>query len=222
MSDMNESEELRIVALGDSITLAASGNWPQECRWIRRVEAGLRALFPKQRPAVINAGAGGNTAREGWARFEEDVTPHRPHTVLIQFGGNDATPDPERHVGLDEFQKLMQRMVQRCRELEAQPMLLPFPPVIDYWHRCWLEDTFQEKGGQDRYIEDYRDIVRLTAATEGVPLIDIDRILRAACKRYGVASQIMPDGVHLTPDGNLTVALVATAELAQWMAQRCR
>ena len=42
------------------------------------------------------------------------MAPHRPHVVLIEFGGNDATPEPDRHVPLDEYQGLLAAMIARC------------------------------------------------------------------------------------------------------------
>jgi len=167
-------------------------------------------------------GWGGNTAREGWARFENDVTPHRPRVVLIEFGGNDATPDPGRHLVPDEFAERIGAMIARCRELGAEPVLLTFSPVIDRWHALWAADFFKEHGGQDRYIEDYRERTRTIAVREGLLLIDIDRALRAAMRRHGESSQIMADGVHLTPGGNLTVALAIIEGLAQWLAHTAR
>lgn len=203
--------ELRIVALGDSITAAHTGDWPVAERWPARVEAGLGALFPNRKIRVINAGGGGNTAREGWARFEKDVAAHRPDVVLIEFGGNDATPEPDRHVALDEYKRILVVMIARCREMGAQPVLLTFPPIIDVWH-CWQKE-FQSQGGCDRYIEAYRDITRKVAVSEDVPLIDIDLALRSAAARHGLTSQVMPDGVHLTQGGNLTVALAVIGGL---------
>ena len=80
-----------IVAFGDSMTeckaLEPSARWPGLLqRRLNRASAGIRCV-------VVNAGVGGNTSREGLARLERDVLPHRPDLTLVQFGGNDATPD---------------------------------------------------------------------------------------------------------------------------------
>ena len=214
---MTHREEVTIVAFGDSITAATAGDWPEECRWVTRVEGGLRALFPSRPLRIVNAGVGGNTVREGWARFERDVAPYRPSAVLIEFGGNDATPDPDRRVVPKEFTDLLVAVIERCREINAHPILLTFPPVVDHWHAFWRHEAFREAGGQDRYIETYRALTRTTAVCEEVPPADIDCALRRAMARFGTSLQVMPDGVHLTPAGNLTVALEVLRVLAQWM-----
>ena len=90
-----------IVAFGDSMTeckaLEPSKRWPGLLqRRLNRASAGIRC-------EVVNAGVGGNTSREGLARLERDVLPHRPDLTLVQFGGNDTTPDPARAVPFDEY-----------------------------------------------------------------------------------------------------------------------
>lgn len=218
---MKDSSELLIVGLGDSITAATTGNWPAEDRWLNRAEAGLRALFPRRKIAAINSGVGGNTSREGLARFEKDVVAHAPAAVLIEFGGNDATMEPDRHVTPDEFVRNLAVMSARCREIGAQPFFLTFPPLVDLWHPFWPDEPFREKGGKDWTIEAYREATRRAAEGGDALMIDIDFALRVAMRRTGVASQIMPDGVHLNPGGNLTVALAVIEKLGAWIGTRC-
>ena len=98
---------LTIVAFGDSITQAKEV--APEKRWPELLRAALQARMPGRGFAVVNAGVGGNTSREGLARIERDVLAHRPDWVLVEFGGNDATHDPARHVPPDEFAANMAR-----------------------------------------------------------------------------------------------------------------
>ena len=97
---MNQKRPVRIVAFGDSITAATH----QELRdrWPEILRHALVERFPACAIEMTNAGVGGNTSREGLRRFKQDVLPHKPHFVSVEFG-NDMTPDRDRHVSLQEF-----------------------------------------------------------------------------------------------------------------------
>lgn len=194
-----------ILAFGDSITQAASQ--PEEKRWLRLLECEVRARRPGLALNFVNAGVGGNTAREGLAGIEPDVLRHRPDVVLIQFGGNDATPDPQRHVPLDEYDADLAAIRDRLLE-RGQPrlILLTFPPVIDAWHGWREHPAFAATGGLDAAVEQYRQRTRAFALRHDLPLADIDLALRDSIRRDGPGHCILPDGVHLTADGNAVVA----------------
>ena len=208
---MKKQKTVTIVAFGDSIT-ACHTEMPDEAqRWPSALESALRARFPARMIRVVNAGAGGNTSREGLARMETDVLAHRPDYVLVEFGGNDATPEPGRHVPIEEFHANLAAMKNRLEARGGGRMIiLPFPPILDRLH-AW-RDEMKSAGGQDRYVEQYRQAARTFAAGNGLPLADIDLAIRE-----NLAESIMADGVHLTPAGNRrvmeTVLAVLTDEL---------
>lgn len=201
---MSDRKTITIVAFGDSITQAAA----QECenRWPEVLRRGLQERFARLDIRVINAGAGGETSREGLARIGTDVLAHKPQYVLFEFG-NDATPEPDRHVSLEEFTENVNRIINRVVD-EAGGIAIPmtFPPVIDAWHSHYEHPFYEEYGGQDACQEGYRAAVRTIAHQRGVPMIDIDRALRARMSADGPESCILPDGVHLTAEGNACVA----------------
>ena len=190
-----------VAAFGDSIT--AANQVAADKRWVelvnmRRKDDGVH---------VINSGVGGNTTREGLARIREDVLAHKPDMVLIEFGGNDATPDPERHVSLDEFadnlHSMHEQIITSCPG--ARVVLLTFPPVIDDWH-TWKGDEFFAPDGGDAYVEKYRQATRNYAFVHGLALVDIDKALRQAIENGSTGQYILPDGVHLTEEGHAVVA----------------
>jgi len=184
-----------IVAFGDSITLAVSGNLEERLRWPSLLEAGLRERFPGLDLRVVNAGVGGNTSREGLARMDADVLAHAPGIVLVEFGGNDATPQSDRHVTLEEFRANLAAMKGRLDALGAVMVPMTFPPVVDRNH-AWYE-TFKDLGGQDAVVERYRGLTRSFAREHRLPLVDLDAAIRRDPDAF-----IMSDGVHLTPAGN--------------------
>ena len=212
---MSQQKSLTLVAFGDSITQASSELPDELQRWPAILEQALCVAFPASPVTVINAGIGGNTSREGLARIENDVLRHRPDCVLVEFGGNDATPEPERHVTLDEYAANLAAMKARLDALGGCRMVLvTFPPVLDLQH-AW-QAAFKDVGGQDRYLERYRRVTRDFAARHGLPLADIDAALRPK-----PTENTLPDGVHLTAAGNRVVAETVLGVVVSCCGETC-
>lgn len=209
-----------IVVLGDSITLAA--HQPENRRWPNRLEAGLRKKFPGRRIVVINAGVGGNTSREGLRRLERDVIRRRPDFVTVEFGGNDATPDMQRHVSLREFKANLEALRKKIEATGARMVMLTFTPIIDRRHFLYGHKFYRKLGGQDAYIEQYRRLTREFALRHGLVLADTDRALRRAIKARGVGECYLQDGAHLTALGNRLVARTVVQALAPLLRQSAR
>ena len=196
---------IKIVAFGDSITLAS--RQPDGKKWSDIVEMELRQRKNDYAFSVVNSGVGGNTSREGLERIDSDVIAHDPNYVLVEFGGNDATPVQSRHVSLEEYKENLKKIRNTIVEhTNASVIMLTFPPVIDEWHSQKNEKIFLDFGGQDKFIEQYRQLTRSFAADNDILLIDIDLALRRACDKDGNEKIILSDGVHLTEAGNRIVA----------------
>lgn len=201
-----------VVGYGDSITLAKRQE-PQN-RWLTLLKVHLERAFPARVFEIINSGAGGNTSREGLARIERDVLDRHPDWVLVEFGGNDATPVKERHVSFEEYDRNLHAILTRIREAtNARVVLLTFPPIIDEWHAFGSRDAFNEWDGPDAYVEEYRKITRRFAEHHGLILADIDKDLRKVEQTEGRGTCILRDGVHLTARGNAVVAEAVFAVL---------
>ena len=195
---------MTLVVFGDSITQAVEQK-PDD-RWPEILGRALAERFTTADIRVVNAGVGGNTSREGLARIERDVLRHRPRWVTFEFG-NDATHEPDRHVSPEEFEENLDRIIQRVSD-EAGGLAIPmtFPPIVDAWHASRHQPFYNAHGGMDRYQDLYREATRRVAHAHGLPLVDLDRMLRKEMGERGPASCILPDGVHLTVHGNACVA----------------
>lgn len=201
---MTIKNAITIVAFGDSITEAVQQKI--EDRWPEILRRTLQARFPGSGIIVVNAGVGGNTSREGLKRIEQDVLRHKPQFVLVEFG-NDATPDPDRHVAFNEFTANLDSIRTKvAQSAKGRIVLLTFPPIIDQWHGHYLHEFYQKNGGQDVYQEHYRELTRQFACANAVALIDLDRAMRQAMALHGPQEYILKDGVHLTAQGNHLVA----------------
>ena len=103
-------------------------------------------------------------------------------------------------------------MVIEKTDSTAIPMT--FPPIIDEWHIHYEHPFFRPYGGQDACQEQYRAATRTIAQERGLPLIDIDRVLRRRISEEDPGVCILPDGVHLTSYGNELVAGAAVEVLS--------
>lgn len=186
---MTREQTKTVVMFGDSIT---AGNWPA------LVAERLQRGTTNRRIRVINAGVGGNTSREGLARINQDVLAYKPDVVTVEFGGNDATDQLDRHVDLKEFEENLATIVQKILVVNphAVVVMMTFPTVIDSRH---VKGSLA--GSLDKYVEHYREAVRRFAKHQGLPLVDMDAVIRPQADTF-----IQGDGVHLTAEGNEAIA----------------
>lgn len=206
---------LKVVAFGDSIT---QGNHNvAERRWPRRLGEWLQQSLGEKAPQIINAGVGGNTSSDGLARLEQDVLIHQPALVLVEFGGNDATPDPVRHVPVARFGENLVRIFERITAVNAGVIFMTFPPIVDAWHVWGKDPQMMTGGGADRKVEQYRQMMRDQAAALGARLFDLDHLLRETAEAEGWERYLLPDGVHLTDHANERVARTLAEQWPQWM-----
>lgn len=106
----------------------------------------------------------------------------QPRWVLIMSGTNDAL------IGLplgNTYKGLMEKMVDRVRELGPVPVLSTLPPMAVASH--------DGQSGEER-VEEANAIIREVATEKQVPLIDLHRALTAE----GMVNQgLAGDGLHL-------------------------
>jgi len=203
--ELQNEKQIKIVAFGDSITAAVIGLYPEQ-RWTHLLEAKLNENSLRAEYRVINAGIGGNTSREGLARITRDVISQNPNVVLVEFGGNDVVADKAREVSLEEYSSNLNAMYEKLTAINAEMILLTFPPVVNTWHINGKKAKYVNSGGLDEYVELYRETTRKFAKEKGLRLIDVDRALRKACEDASVEKIILSDGVHLTAKANQIVA----------------
>jgi lysophospholipase L1-like esterase len=192
-AEQNKTNAATVVCLGDSITHAG---YPEE----------LGKMVPIH---VINAGVPGNTSRQGLARLERDVLKHKPDAVVILFGTNDNRQDaPKVHVSLEEYEKNLGAMIDRCQGAGAKVILATIPPIDPepYFARH-DKAKFEAAGGLDKLVSLYRDAAVRVGKSKSTPVVDLNHLL-AANKSWQ-----RPDGVHPTPEGNRTIARLFLPEL---------
>lgn len=182
---------MKIAAFGNSITEARTGISPEQ-GWgcLLRMDFGDKHTF-------INAGVGGNSAREAALRWERDVLAHTPDYILLELGGNNHDPRPgheSRRVGDEEFLQILKKL-HASLPANFPVAALTFPPIINERHQFF---PLVPGGRVDEELNSQRQILRDFAKEKNWDLLDLYAIFYP--RRHEL---ILPDGVHLNPAGNL-------------------
>lgn len=142
--------------------------------------------------AAINRGIGGETAADLLGRFERDCVLFQPHIVIVTVGGNDS--NPERKTGRDAFHTNLTRVVQRIRDVGAEPVLQTY----------YAADITAMDAAYARTFTEFMGIIRTVAGENDIMLIDHNsRWERLRTERYDVYKRIMMDALHVNETGNL-------------------
>jgi acyl-CoA thioesterase-1 len=189
----NYRDKFRIVALGDSITALERIEHPQ--RWTTLLETQLGSEV-----RVVNAGIGGTSSSLGLFRWERDVTPVKPHCVVICFLLNDSHI---RHYECrssyivqctpDRMDANLCTMVERSRTMGAEPVFWTPPPVPE-WPEAFNSPTHLEI--QLELCRHYLLTVERVARDLEVPLTNFWRIFPSLADNYPDDYFDYPDGYH--------------------------
>lgn len=209
--NMTFAEENILVMLGDSTTFC-NCNKPGS-KLTELVEKKL-VEENKIEAKVINSGVGGSTAKQGYARLQQGVIANNPDFVTISFGLNDV----ERSTS-DEYQEYMEKIIKKIQQnTKAKIMLVTSTPFNDERH-IWGA-KYMSKGGLDKYLDSkICDTTRKLARKYNLPICDLhDYFLKQFNKKkWLIDTLILPDGVHLTDEGNRVVADFLSPAIAEMM-----
>ncbi len=188
----------RIICLGDSIT--AGKSVAENRRWTSLLQSLLDDLA-EGRWEVYTRGMPGETVVQGLQRFEKDVAPLLPGHVLIEFGLNDCSRLPDRHIartGLVEFTTHLEEIVRLVCRHGGRPVLLTNHPV-DPEKR---EESSGERVGEN--LAPYQEAIRSVAANRATGLVDVEKGVSESWESQCLAA----DGIHLSPRGHRLYAEV--------------
>ncbi|MBM7855275.1 lysophospholipase L1-like esterase [Desulfohalotomaculum tongense] len=148
---------MTVVCLGDSIT--AGYPYEKEASWVQLCAEDLNLN-------LINAGINNHTTGDMLARFNRDVTPHRPKAVIILGGTNDAW----QGVPMEKTKENFKRMIDMVYAINAQSILGLIPPIIkDKVQACFqLKDVEQFN---NRLIK-IRDWLKVFSGDKKILLLD--------------------------------------------------
>lgn len=186
------------VMAGDSITAQRQHS--------NYIEAFYRTRYPNLNLRFRNSGIGGNRTSSVLARFDYDVAAWKPTIVSIELGMNDVGSGDDPRVYIDE----MRQLIQKIREIKAQPVLISSSPVNDG------SVTGDWKSDRCRRIDPYTVALKKLAQEEKVVMIDQYHALLdlwGKNKQLPTAIDLTGDEVHPGPVGQYTMAGVILSQL---------
>lgn len=196
-------------------------------RWLLAVAAGAAmgaepgtGTPPGREIVVLNRGVGGNSSRDGLARFQRDVEAAHPQHLILYFGINDAL-NSSKLVPLAEFRANLQAMVDRARSLGVRTIVLTTPnPIVASYVKA--RHPNHPQADLEAYLAGYDAAVRDLARADDLLLADLGREIRQSGVPVEDARSVIrneansrsADGVHLTAAGNRLLAGICARLLA--------
>ena len=160
-----------ILIVGDS--LSAEYGLKRGTGWVPLLEKQLAG--EKKNARVVNASISGDTTSGGRSRLPALLAQHKPDTVVIELGGNDAL----RGLPLDMTEKNLTAMTQASKKAGAKVLLLGMQVPPNY-------------GGN--YGATFSGLFTKVAKAEKVALVPF--FLKGVADVDDVASQFQADRIH--------------------------
>ena len=160
-----------ILIVGDS--LSAEYGLRRGTGWVPLLEKQLAGASKAAR--VVNASISGDTTSGGRSRLPALLAQHKPNTVVIELGGNDAL----RGLPLDMTEKNLLNMTQAAKKVGAKVLLLGMQVPPNY-------------GGA--YAASFSGLFSRVAQAEKVPLVPF--FLKGIADVDDSASQFQADRIH--------------------------
>ena len=160
-----------ILIVGDS--LSAEYGLKRGTGWVPLLEKQLAG--DKKNARVVNASISGDTTSGGRSRLPALLAQHKPDTVVIELGGNDAL----RGLPLDMTEKNLTAMTQASKKAGANVLLLGMMVPPNY-------------GGN--YGATFTGLFTKVAKAEKVALVPF--FLKGVADVEDVASQFQADRIH--------------------------
>ena len=197
----------KLVMIGDSITDCGRARPVGEGLgealgrgYVALIDSWLQVSVAQPNIRVLNLGASGDTVRDLKRRWQSDVLDLKPDWLSIMIGVNDVwrqfdSPHQlELHVGLDEYRRTLEGLVQKTApQLRGLVLMTPF----------FLEPNRAEP--MRAKLDQYGAVVRALAAEYGAVLVDtqaaFDQVLQTVHPM-----RLAWDRVHPTQAGHLVAA----------------
>jgi acyl-CoA thioesterase I len=167
---------LTIVAIGSSSTAGAGASSPA-MNYPSRLEAELKALFPRVDIQVINRGVNGEESRDMLARFDRDVIAQKPDLVLWQVGSNSVLRDRP----LGEANTSLRDGLKLLHEAGTDVVL--------------INPQYAPKVINKHDVDGMVDLIHVAAKESNVDLFE-----RFAVMRYWRLTEDIPFSTFLSPD----------------------
>jgi len=193
--------------IGDSVTdcervrPVGEGLWGGVGKgYVSLVSAFFHSFFPEKEIRVVNMGCSGHTVKDLKARWQTDVFDLNPDWVSILIGVNDVwrqydSPlQPELHVYLDEYSKILDELVKLTLP-KVKGLVLMTPYYIE------PHTTDDMRATMDKYGE----VVKTIAEKHNVKCVDLQAAFNNVLQ-YRHSSFLAWDRIHPNTDGHMVIA----------------
>jgi len=186
-------DRLRVVALGDSTT--ETGGLERSKRW-----TGILESFLGQQSLVVNSGIGATSSNLGLFRWHRDVSPVKPHYVIVNFLLNDSHIRHYECRSSYVVQCTADRVYANLRcmfdlaEAMRCSLILWTPPPVPEW-----PDTFKSPAHLNIQLElcnHYVRVIERVASDLCIPLVNLWKTFPTLVKEYPGPYFNRPDGYH--------------------------
>lgn len=154
-----------------------------------QVLKGLKEIYPHAVINTINTAIGGENAKRGATRFKNDVLPHKPDVVFIDYALND------RNIGLQEAHGAWQLMIEQALDDSLKVILLT--PSPDQ-----REDLFDDSTELAKHSAQ----IKLLAAEYGIGLVDSYAAFQTSVGQGQSLESLMSQGNHPNKLGHHLIA----------------
>ncbi len=191
--ETEDEGDTTIVFLGDSITEAPDG-------YVRLVTDVLQAAQPGRWTHTVNAGRGGDRSVDLTPRLDRDVLVHRPDIVTLSIGVNDVWRGLDSPgLGLDSplpaYRQAVGDVLDAITAAGARAVVLTTSVI---------GEDLESEG--NRALIPYNEALRALAVERGLTVAEVDEAFRRTLSARR-PPQLTTDGVHLTHQGNVVLAL---------------
>ena len=184
-----EDKGIKIVCLGDSITLAKRVK-PKESFIGLLGEKFKKEAHPVQ---FKNAGIGGDTTAEAIRRLNQTVLAFQPDIVTIMFGCNDSYKTgkmKESRIPLEQYKKNLNIILDSLKQNEVIPVLMTTPPTLT----------------KNNIVEPYVEAVRNIAKKRNILLVDHFQAWQDYKNKGNKFNKILFDIAHPNQTGYIIMA----------------
>ena len=156
----------------------------------------IKQRFPFAVTNVIVTAIGGEDSKQGAERFLEDVLPHKPHVLILDYGLND------RRIGLDAAAEAWGFMISSAQERGIKVIL-----CTPTWDQSYLTGNEQW-----RLLVSHAEQIRRLADRYDVGLADNFEVFRRAVSEPSDLAKLLSHVNHPSEEGHR----LAATEIAKY------
>ncbi len=195
-----------VLFTGDSITDAGrrDAHYPLGHGYVRMIHDLIQARYPRHGLKILNTGISGNTVRDLFNRWSDDVIRHQPDWLSIMIGINDVhrwiNNVAGQSVSPEEFDELYPKILERTvKETKARLVLIdPFYISDDRHPGTHRANVLQQ-------LDSYRKTVARLVKRYQARYVKLHDMFQAQLQ-YWPADRMAPEPVHPSPTGHLLMA----------------